>query len=64
MALSEENDHRRALIDQVVATALPESRVPEEVSSTVQAFMAADLPNELIEVCCDLKRGVWSTMEY
>jgi len=42
--------YRRQLIDQVVATALPESRVPEEVSTTVKAFMAANLPNELIEL--------------
>ena len=48
--LTEENEHRRQLIDQVVATALPESRLPEEVSTTVKAFMAANLPNELIEL--------------
>lgn len=48
--LAEQNEHRRQLIDQVVATALPESRVPEEVSNTVKAFMAANLPNELIEL--------------
>jgi len=48
--LTEENEFRRQLIDQVVATALPESRVPEEVSTTVKAFMAANLPNELIEL--------------
>jgi len=47
----EENmPYRRQLIDQVVATALPESRAPEEVSTTVKAFMAANLPNELIEL--------------
>jgi len=50
MVLAEENEHRRSLIDQVVATALPESRKPDEVSSTVKAFMNADLPNELIEL--------------
>lgn len=48
--LTEENQFRRQLIDQVVATALPESRIPEEVSTTVKAFMAANLPNELIEL--------------
>lgn len=51
--LAEDEDnlaHRRQLIDQVVATALPESRIPEEVSTTVKAFMAANLPNELIEL--------------
>eukprot|EP01083_Nonionella_stella_P286294 974463_1 len=50
LVLAEENEHRRSLIDQVVATALPESRKPEEVSATVKAFMNADLPNELIEL--------------
>jgi len=48
--LREDNEHKRTLIDQVVATALPESRVPEEVSTTVKAFMAANLPKELIEL--------------
>lgn len=50
MVLSKDNEHRRNLIDQVVATALPESRNPEEISSTVKAFMTAELPNELIEL--------------
>jgi clathrin heavy chain len=44
------NEHRRSLIDQVVSTALPETQDPEDVSVTVKAFMAADLPNELIEL--------------
>merc|ERR1719233_287098 len=50
MVLREENEHRRSLIDQVVATALPESRNPDEISLAVRAFMAAELPNELIEL--------------
>jgi clathrin heavy chain len=41
---------RRAVIDQVVQTALPETTNPEEVSATVKAFITADLPNELIEL--------------
>ncbi|KAG8907666.1 hypothetical protein FRB99_002744 [Tulasnella sp. 403] len=45
-----ENMHRRALIDQVTATALPESTDPDDVSATVKAFMQADLPLELIEM--------------
>ena len=45
---SEQN--RRSLIDQVVQTALPETRDPDHVSTTVKAFMAADLPHELIEL--------------
>lgn len=48
--LTEDNPHRRQLIDQVVSTALPESRVAEEVSVSVKAFMAANLPRELIEL--------------
>lgn len=48
--LNTENAYRRALIDQVVATALPEAQDPEDVSFTVKMFMAADLPNELIEL--------------
>jgi len=48
--LNEENQYRRQLIDQVVQTALPESEKTEEVSVTVQAFMTANLPNELIEL--------------
>jgi len=48
--LSDNNKFKRNVIDQVVQTALPESKNPIEVSSTVQAFMNADLPNELIEL--------------
>ncbi|KAI9281895.1 hypothetical protein BY458DRAFT_498367 [Sporodiniella umbellata] len=48
--LVESNEHRRELIDQIVATALPECTDPDDVSSTVKAFMTADLPNELIEL--------------
>lgn len=44
------NEHRRELIDQIVATALPECTDPDDVSNTVRAFMTADLPNELIEL--------------
>ncbi len=35
---------------QVVSTALPESRNPEQVSVAVKAFMAAGLQAELIEL--------------
>ncbi|EAU90123.2 clathrin heavy chain 1 [Coprinopsis cinerea okayama7 len=45
-----ENIHRRALIDQIVATALPECTDPDDVSVTVKAFLQADLPIELIEL--------------
>lgn len=48
--LSEENTHRRGLIDQVVQVALTESQDPDDVSVTVKAFIAASLPKELIEL--------------
>jgi len=48
--LSNNNPSRRALIDQIIATALTETQDPEDVSITVKAFMAAYLPNELIEL--------------
>ena len=46
--LSPDNPHRKWIIEQVVSSALPDSKNVEEVSTTVQAFMAADLPLELI----------------
>lgn len=48
--LSENNIHRRSLIDQVISTAVPESQDPEQVSLAVRAFLEADLPVELIEL--------------
>jgi len=45
-----DNLHRRALIDQIIATALPECTDPDDVSVTVKAFLQADLPIELIEL--------------
>lgn len=48
--LAEDSQYRRQLIDQVVQTALSETQDPEDISTTVKAFMAADLPNELIEL--------------
>merc|ERR1711966_567917 len=45
---AEKETQRRQLIDQVVEWALPESESADEVSCTVKAFMAADLPGELI----------------
>eukprot|EP00002_Diphylleia_rotans_P040222 TRINITY_DN948_c0_g2_i1.p1 TRINITY_DN948_c0_g2~~TRINITY_DN948_c0_g2_i1.p1 ORF type:complete len:1703 (-),score=450.85 TRINITY_DN948_c0_g2_i1:468-5576(-) len=48
--LNEENSFRRQVIDQVVQTALPESKSADEVSVAVKAFMTAELPNELIEL--------------
>ncbi|KAI0629190.1 clathrin heavy chain [Trametes polyzona] len=48
--LRPDNIYRRQLIDQIVATALPESTDPDDVSVTVKAFLTADLPLELIEL--------------
>lgn len=45
-----ESPSRRYLLDQVVQTALPETHNPDEVSTTVKAFMQCDLPGELIEL--------------
>lgn len=41
---------RRYLLDQVIQTALPEAKNPDEISTTVKAFMACDMPEELIEL--------------
>lgn len=38
------------MVLQVIAVAVPESTDPEDVSITVKAFLAADLPAELIEL--------------
>ncbi|BFZ57862.1 Clathrin heavy chain [Savitreella phatthalungensis] len=48
--LSSDNSFRRQLVDQVIATAVPESSSPEDVSVAVKAFMQADLPIELIDL--------------
>ncbi|KAG5358570.1 putative clathrin heavy chain [Yarrowia sp. B02] len=44
------DEHQRQLVDAVVGTAVPESDSPEAVSIAVKAFMAADLPAELLEL--------------
>ena len=48
--LSPNNMHRRSLVDQVVATAVPEASDPEDVAIAVQSFLQNDLPSELIEL--------------
>ena len=48
--LNGNNLHRRSLVDQVIATAVPESNEPQKVSVAVKAFLDADLPAELIEL--------------
>ncbi|PNH69254.1 hypothetical protein VD0002_g1049 [Verticillium dahliae] len=48
--LSENNIHRRSVIDQVTSTAVPESTDPSKVSVAVAALLGNDLPLELIEL--------------
>lgn len=48
--LSESNIHRRSVVDQVTATAVPEASDPAKVSVAVSAFLENDLPLELIEL--------------
>jgi clathrin heavy chain len=44
------NEHRKAVVDQVIATALPECNNADEVSICVKAFISAELQTELIEL--------------
>ena len=44
------NENRKHVVDQVVSTALPETEDQFQVSAAVKAFIAADLPHELIEL--------------
>ncbi|KAK7322576.1 hypothetical protein VNO77_25963 [Canavalia gladiata] len=48
--LNLDNAYRRQFIDQVVSTALPESKSPGQVFANVKAFMTANLPHELIKL--------------
>lgn len=48
--LSPNNIHRRSVVDQVIATAVPESQDPDKVSVAVKAFIGSDMPTELIEL--------------
>lgn len=48
--LNPESIHRRSLIDQVIATAIPECTDPDDVSVTVKAFMHMELHGPLIEL--------------
>ena len=48
--LTDENPHKKELVDQVVGTALPSAKDADMVSATVKAFMKADLPGELISL--------------
>ncbi|KAF2142154.1 uncharacterized protein K452DRAFT_318450 [Aplosporella prunicola CBS 121167] len=48
--LSPNNLFRRSVVDQVTATAVPESQDPDKVSIAVKAFIGGDMPTELIEL--------------
>ncbi|KUL86163.1 hypothetical protein ZTR_07697 [Talaromyces verruculosus] len=48
--LNDNNIHRRSVVDQVTATAVPESTEPDKVSVAVKSFLDADMPAELIEL--------------
>lgn len=48
--LSPDNPHRKAIIEQVVSAALPDSKNVDEVSCAVQAFLAAELHVDLISL--------------
>ena len=48
--LSDDNEFKRQLIDEVVGTALPENTNADALGATVKAFMDAELPKELIEL--------------
>jgi clathrin heavy chain len=48
--LDPSNSHRKLVVDQVVSTAVPEAQNSEQVSTTVKAFMSAELPRELIDL--------------
>ena len=50
LVLSVDNPCRKQIIDQVVSSALPESKNPEEVITAVQAFMEAELTFELMSL--------------
>lgn len=45
-----ESPSKRYLLDQVVQTALPESKNSDEVTTAVKAFMDCDMPGELVEL--------------
>lgn len=46
--LQDDNKYKEQLVDEVVSTALPEADNPDMVSTTVKAFMNANLPHQLI----------------
>jgi clathrin heavy chain len=47
---ADDNPFRRLVVDQVIATALPTCKRPEKVSAAVRAFLAAGMPDVLMEM--------------
>lgn len=47
---ADNNPFRRLVVDQVISTALPESKKPEKVSAAVRAFLDAGMPDVLMEM--------------
>lgn len=48
--LTEDNEHRALIVEQIISTALPETREPEKILGSVKAFMAANMPDKLMEM--------------
>jgi clathrin heavy chain len=48
--LAEDNVHRPLIVEQIISTALPETREPNKISGSVKAFMAANMPDKLMEM--------------
>ena len=48
--LVEENEHKKAVTDQVIQVILPNTRNPDEVSVTVKAFIEAGLQADLMDL--------------
>lgn len=48
--LAEDNEHRSLVVDQIISTALPETREPQRISGAVKAFMTANMPDKLMEM--------------
>ncbi|ELP92102.1 clathrin heavy chain, putative [Entamoeba invadens IP1] len=48
--LKPENEFRKNVVEQVIHTALPDCKDPNEILKTVQAFLNNDLPNDLIDL--------------
>jgi clathrin heavy chain len=48
--LADDNEHRPLIVEQIISTALPETREPSKISGSVKAFMAANMPDKLMEM--------------